>query len=212
MDERYRQPHHNASCRITGCDRVIQARSLCTGHYKQNLRGIVEGDMCAFPVRAPQSECAEAGCDGVSTRRGICNAHYERVRRNGNAGGPVKRRGEYWTGPRLDWSDTAKVRSVGLSGAHTRVSRLWGRASLYQCIECGAQAKDWAYDGTDPSQLLGSRDKNVDPGWYSPYPEYYMPMCRTCHKLRDNAARQNELLEYRTWKYLTGKTLADVGA
>lgn len=36
--------------------------------------------------------------------------------------------------------------------------------------------------------------------WYSAYPEFYMPMCRRCHKKRDNAMRIEELRKYRYMK------------
>jgi hypothetical protein len=62
--------------------------------------------------------------------------------------------------------------------AHTRVVRLWGKACLYPCINCGRRARDWAYDGTDPTgQGIKRR--------YSIWPEFYMPMCHKCHMRLD---------------------------
>lgn len=59
--------------------------------------------------------------------------------------------------------------------AHYRVKKLWGNAAQYPCISCGAPARDWAYDGTDPASFGAVKWK------CSQYPEFYMPMCRTCH-------------------------------
>lgn len=80
--------------------------------------------------------------------------------------------------------------------AHTRLHRLWGKASQYACVECGEPAREWAYDGTDPSQLYGLSDHG---SWvlYSRFPEFYMPMCFPCHRRRDGAKARQELHAYR---------------
>ncbi|WPH57825.2 hypothetical protein [Mycobacterium phage WXIN] len=83
---------------------------------------------------------------------------------------------------------------------------MWGSASQYPCIECGGQAKDWAYDGTDPVELLEIARQGTAM-FYSRYPEFYMPMCRKCHGKRDGAMAQGELREYREWRYRTGLTV-----
>ena len=75
-------------------------------------------------------------------------------------------------------------RIVGYNPAHERVKQLWGPAKTHSCIECGGVASDWAYDGTDPTQLYGYAGHG-DGHWYSLYPEFYMPMCRRCHRYRD---------------------------
>jgi hypothetical protein len=59
--------------------------------------------------------------------------------------------------------------------AHRRVVYLWGKASQYPCAHCGGAAHHWAYDWTDPS----SRED------YSHFPEFYMPLCRSCHRRYD---------------------------
>lgn len=93
--------------------------------------------------------------------------------------------------------------------AHQRVSTLWGKASLYPCItDCGRPAREWAYDGTDPEQLYGKRVGGMS--YYSAWPEFYMPMCLSCHKRRDKAEYRRELEEYREWKHRTGLTLKDI--
>jgi hypothetical protein len=63
------------------------------------------------------------------------------------------------------------LRTPEYQAAHRRVRKLWGRASQYPCVMCDHQAEQWAYDWADPS----SRE------YYSDWPEFYMPLCRSCH-------------------------------
>jgi hypothetical protein len=63
--------------------------------------------------------------------------------------------------------------------AHNRCRKLWGPASQYLCIRCGEKAFDWAYDGTDCTQLDGPI------GICSRFPEFYMPLCHRCHMRLD---------------------------
>lgn len=101
---------------------------------------------------------------------------------------------------------------VSYATAHARPRTLWGRASQYSCVNCGASARDWAYDGTDPTQLFGPNcvsKPQILWHYYSAWPEFYMPMCVACHRRKDKIAVQMELREYRAWKHRTGRTLAD---
>ena len=100
------------------------------------------------------------------------------------------------------------VQTVG--GAHKRIYTLWGKARQYLCIECGGAAQEWAYDGTDPTEQYACASNANSWTHFSSYPEFYMPMCRRCHKGRDAAIAKEELREYREWKHRTGLTLADV--
>lgn len=79
----------------------------------------------------------------------------------------------------------------------------------YMCIQCDNPAKDWAYDGTDPTQLYGLRTGGGK-SFYSRFPEFYMPMCRKCHTQRDGANTRRELEEYRTIKHQTGLTFEEI--
>lgn len=98
--------------------------------------------------------------------------------------------------------------NIGYGSAHCRVQQLWGSAKNYHCIECGGAAASWSYDGTDPDQ----RYEQYRGRWcfYSPWPEFYAPMCNKCHLGRDKRIAQQELYEYRMWKHRTGKTLSDL--
>jgi hypothetical protein len=86
--------------------------------------------------------------------------------------------------------------------AHRRCRNLWGSPSQYDCAGCGGNAREWAYDGTDPIELCGSDEWG--PGRvYSRFPEFYMPLCRTCHKERDKVWRrklQAQFSEFLQWK------------
>ena len=78
---------------------------------------------------------------------------------------------------------------ITYSAAHYRVKRLWGKASQYLCVSCDRVAQQWAYDGSDPGELCAfdgaaQQRGSSRPMAYSAWPEFYMPMCRSCHKIR----------------------------
>lgn len=93
-----------------------------------------------------------------------------------------------------------------------RIRSKWGSASLYSCVECGEPAKDWAYDGTDDAQLYARHRDSGGKMFYSLYPEFYMPMCRSCHNTRDRTQSFAELEEYRTLKHETGLSYGEIRA
>ena len=88
----------------------------------------------------------------------------------------------YWESKRQPEDD------LGYMAAHDRVRVLWGRASEHCCVGCEKPARDWAYDGTDPSERYGTNSVGTYLH-YSVWPEFYMPMCRGCHLKRDAALR-----------------------
>lgn len=65
--------------------------------------------------------------------------------------------------------------------------KLFGAAKDWTCVRCGAQAAEWAYDGTDSSErselILGRY-----PVKYSVWPEFYIPLCFPCHRAMDRGA------------------------
>lgn len=66
-------------------------------------------------------------------------------------------------------------------------------------------AAHWAYDGTDPTYLMGSHNnKQRTHLRYSRYPEFYMPMCAKCHRALDGETVIAELGEYRSLLALVG--------
>lgn len=73
---------------------------------------------------------------------------------------------------------------IGYLAAHDRVYRARGIATAHPCVSCPAQAKDWAL-----RKDAGTRQ--IDPGTgyaFSPDPDDYQPMCRSCHSRYDRAA------------------------
>lgn len=170
-----------AICRELGCARTPKARGMCDGHYRQ---WVTAGGL----GRA----CGEPSCDRFAVARGLCTLHYS-----------------YWReGP-----GKSLVRPFGdvvsNSSAHQRCTALWGSVRQYPCINCGEQAREWAYDGTDPTQLY---EKSGTGSWlfYSVYPEFYMPMCIKCHRRRDNALVKSQLHGIRSLMHETGFTLAEI--
>jgi hypothetical protein len=58
-------------------------------------------------------------------------------------------------------------------------------------VGCGGESHDWAYDGSDPTELKGlssGRDHRRSESFmaYSIWPEFFMPMCQKCHAEFDN--------------------------
>lgn len=227
-------------CKVDWCDRKVRSLGYCSAHYQRARRGADMNQRHRVPDY-PEL-CTAKGCDRLSTVRGYCRGHYERFRQGCDIDGPLRifdpdrgcriegcdRKHKAHGYCRLHWSrargDTslsvdAPIRNTlaspcDFTAAHVRVRTLWGPASRYRCIECGENAKDWAYDGTDPAEILGP-GKGSGSGSlmrYSLYPEFYMPMCRKCHVTMDRRKMAAELREYRQWKYETGLTLADVTA
>lgn len=118
-------------------------------------------------------KCSVDECDNTAKYKatGWCQTHYHR----------------YWRHGSLDLSPKELRTDLTYFGAHGRPKTMWGSASKYQCWNCGKDAQDWAYDGTDPSEKSGSA--NGVPVIYSVWPEFYMPMCKPCHSKMDGAAR-----------------------
>jgi hypothetical protein len=205
-------------CQVEGCGRPYLAKGYCRPHYGRAYCG---RDVTA-PIRGYIPNWSrEPDAEG----RYQCNTcahwfpvgHFRRQKRSPNGLSAAcktcdaERCGKVYRGGRSIHNE------CGVSGAHARVYREWGLASQYPCVECGGTAKDWAYDGTDPTQLFvesnsGRRRSSTRKGWLfvSRYPEFYMPMCKKCHKSMDGARQQQELFEYRQWKHATGLTLADI--
>lgn len=109
------------------------------------------------------------------------------------------RRKRTWDNPEISWS-----------AAHSRCHATWGRAAQYSCVDCDRQAQEWAYDGTDPDELYGRYSTTNTWMYFSMWPEFYMPLCKKCHRKRDTQKASIELREYRTWMKTTGLKLSDL--
>jgi hypothetical protein len=71
---------------------------------------------------------------------------------------------------------------VNYPGIHERLKALRGSATAYVCEHCDSDARDWAYDHTDPDQKF-----DPDNGPFSLDLTKYMPLCKSCHRRVDAA-------------------------
>jgi len=174
-------------CVVKGCNRPRGDKDgYCHGHARQ-LRdtGTVTP---AFQSRTKQPKhCTFEGCTGKALAKGYCGAHLRQLRIHGRM---------------------VPIRNIfdecSYIAAHHRCRALWGSARQYPCIRCGKPAEDWAYDGTDKDmEMLDSRVEWVVA--YSRFPEFYMPMCKPCHKERDIERRLAERRLFRAWLQSQGQ-------
>lgn len=70
---------------------------------------------------------------------------------------------------------------MSYEGAHNNVRRLHGAASDHACVSCGGPALDWAYQYGAPDEQVTAEGLP-----YSMNPQFYEPMCRSCHMRYDN--------------------------
>jgi hypothetical protein len=130
--------------------------------------------------------CSELGCSAVATvtqSPPLCPRCYRRRRRTrGRAAvvGPAPRRATDWKGD-----------AIGYDAAHERVRGAWGAAARYVCNACPARAAEWALMPGRPR----TRTERSTGLRYSPSPDDYRPMCKSCHRTQDRRAlRLAELL------------------
>jgi hypothetical protein len=115
--------------------------------------------------------CSEPDCDRNLYCRGLCNPHYQSRRRSG-ALGKSYASGEnhpQWTGG-----------SATYAAVHQRLRSVRGPAKTKKCGQCGAPAREWSYDHSDPDQLV---DDSCGP--YSLDLARYRPLCARCHRNLD---------------------------
>lgn len=136
----------NGTCSIDGCERANYCRGWCATHYARWQR-LGDPGPAQIPFYGESRRCSIEGCDQPHEARGWCHAHYIQWKRTGDPlyAAPPQR------GPaHPQW----KSGNIGYLGMHLRIARLKGKAKSYSCIECGAQAQDWAYDHADPSERI----------------------------------------------------------
>lgn len=168
-----------ATCSIDGCSSPVDARMLCSAHYKKLLR---YGDpLWVAPRRKP---------DLVGHRFGSLVVIED-------AGGPYEWRCQCDCGE-ITRTRTWNLRSgnaltcgngvnhrrkplAGYAGAHKRVRKTKGSPRDHQCVDCGSRASEWSYDHQDPNQLI--EDGSGLP--YSLASEHYQPRCTPCHRTFD---------------------------
>jgi hypothetical protein len=202
-------------------------RGLCRKHYN-------DWDKKNPPDGKP---CVQSGCPHIANAlNAYCHVHKARLAKGASMDRPVRINGKWdviCRGPECDrdafangycpshnaqlyrGADIAPIKKSSIfddctyNMAHDRCTRLWGPAKGYPCVACDGQAKEWAYDGTDPGEVYGPNrgGRGISNIYYSAFPEFYMPMCHKCHRVRDLGRAFTELKVYREWTYRTGKTL-----
>jgi len=73
--------------------------------------------------------------------------------------------------------------SMTYAAVHSRLPSLAG----LNCCRCSASANEWAYDHSDPAELVSPERRP-----YSLDQARYKPMCRRCHRRYDSEYRQPE--------------------
>ncbi len=118
------------------------------------------------------------GCGAKVYARNWCKIHYDRNRRNGH----------------LELMPTRQP-VVNYNSAHARIRRDKGPASAHPCVDCGAPATQWAYDGLDPNELTDTTPSELGLR-YSLSVDHYQAKCAPCHVRMDRAHRVFE-----SWNY-----------
>lgn len=155
------------TCSIEDCGRPHAGRGYCSVHYQRWRRlGDAKADLRQYPT-----VCSFEDCERHVLARGWCRTHYSHWWKHGDPAISLKPPG-------------AKPResAVGYYAAHYRVYDARGKAAQHIC-GCGSRAAHWAYNHTDPQEL-------VDQSSGFPYSldvSRYVPMCVSCHRLFDKA-------------------------
>lgn len=142
--------------------------------------------------RPVSRSCVVAGCERAAiTHAGeldICATHYARKRRRGSVHIVLPRH------PSGENSYKWKGDNVSYNTAHKRNQYLRGKASEYQCVDCGSQAQEWAYQYTAGDREMTEWIEDTRVGRarelaYSPDAEHYAAMCKSCHIKFDKRER-----------------------
>lgn len=158
-------------CSVEGCPDPADARGWCKSHYNRWKR---HGDPLGgkgYRGRRKPSSCSVPDCPKEVAARSMCSAHYVLWRQYGDPlGGPGSK---------------PRQAVVGYEGMHHRLKRDLGSAKNRECVLCGATADHWAYDHSDPDELVNAEGKP-----YSLDADHYMSMCVTCHNAFDRRQRK----------------------
>lgn len=162
------------TCTVPECPQVSATRGYCMMHYTRLIRTGSTGDASPQRVKGRKG-CAVADCPNPHAAKGYCKSHYKNLR---ETGAPVAKGRGYWAGGLSGrWSDSPAYGTI-----HSRLKRHRGSARHQQC-ECGAPARQWSYDHTDPNESW-----EIVGGYSLPYStdmDRYDPLCTFCHRRRD---------------------------
>ena len=165
------------TCSVGGCEARVKSRGWCNSHYERwRLTGDVGADRPIGHFHPERDGCSVEGCGRPYLAVGFCALHWKR---NDIWGDP-----NYVTPLGFKVNANAwKGKGVTYAGAHRRLLRYRGLATVYACVRCGGPAHQWSYDHADPDERFGTVGGYVIP--YSADPDHYRPMCRSCHKRFD---------------------------
>ena len=146
-------------CTVDGCTLPRKSRWKCVEHRKAWW--------------SKKSACRVTGCTRLARAQSMCGTHYERVRTGGEIGDPrigrFGARHPRWNGDQVTYY-----------GLHARIRAARGQAR-YQTCSCGKPAAQWAYDYSDPTELIDDASGMR----YSLDIQRYVAMCASCHKVHD---------------------------
>lgn len=148
-----------ASCTVEGCDSPVHGHGLCDKHYQRWKKW---GDVLAYNRSIPLATCIVEGCDkppGSGTGR-MCKMHYTRLQRHGD--------------PLVTRPNRLRDDQVNYFQFHDRIRKARGKATGYECVMCGAPAREWAW-------IHGTDDRDIS---------NYMPLCHGCHRRYDAEYRR----------------------
>lgn len=155
-----------------GCTRPVVARGWCNAHY---LRVAQSGDPGGAAIERRRREpeaCSVEGCTRPRAKREWCGTHYERWRTHGDVTISLIPRG-----------------NPDYLAMHKQIYRRKGPARNLQCVKCGQQARQWAYDHSDRGERKSTMMVRGNPVelTYSVNPDHYMALCVSCHVRFDQA-------------------------
>jgi len=166
-------------CRVDDeCGRPARAWGMCQMHWSRWRKS---GDPYWIEPKGKPFKyaptCSVDGCEKPHHARSFCTKHLARFQKHGDPLNEGTRDGR----PPLGGV-------TGYDGAHKRIVRARGRASELPCTQCGASAREWAYSGGDPNELVSSAAHKTYRGLtYSLDPSFYEPRCIPCHRHFDGS-------------------------
>lgn len=181
-------------CNVPECDRQASSRGYCSIHYNRiyktgtpyrhckKCNSVLPEDhgrktLCADCLE--DHRCSVDGCERPYHANGYCNTHGYHAERYGDplAKGPGRHSGR------------KRMELPSYAGLHKRIFYDRGRASQFKCVDCGAQAEEWSYDGGCPNEIW-EEVRGVMLA-YTIDQDRYSPRCKQCHRRRDLSVVRN---------------------